>query len=80
VQAAWCRFQDEDEDEDASICVLHDSFLTVFAPSGEAHIVPLPERFAALWPLPQGVLLSVSSAHRDIICCASAAAVRFSWV
>jgi hypothetical protein len=58
LQAAWCYFQNTGSD--AILCLLHPSLLSLYTVDGDYHTVPLPGHFTALWPLPQGVLLTVS--------------------
>lgn len=58
LQAGWCYFQNTGPDK--ILCLLQDAALTVYTQDGDSHIIPLPGRFTAMWPLPQGVLLTVS--------------------
>ena len=58
LNAAWCFFQNTGPD--AILCLLHPGALSVYTQDGDSHIVPLPGHFSRLWPLPQGVLLTVS--------------------
>lgn len=60
LKAAWCFFQNTGPD--AILCLLHPGVLSVFTQDGDSHTIPLPGHFSGLWPLPQGVLLTVSSA------------------
>lgn len=57
LQAAWCRFQNTGPDR--ILCLLQDAALAVHTQDGDAHLIPLPGRFTGMWPLPQGVLLTV---------------------
>lgn len=55
--AAWCHFQNTGPD--AVLCLLHDGALSCHTQDGDSHVIPLPGTFTGLWPLPQGVLLTV---------------------
>lgn len=57
LTAAWCYFQNTGPD--AILCLLHPAALSVYTQDGDSHIIPLPGNFTSLWPLPQGVLLTV---------------------
>ena len=69
IKAAWCFFQNTGPD--AILCLLHPASLSVFTQDGDSHVIPLPASFTGLWPLPQGVLLTVSAAGA---CCLGATA------
>lgn len=57
LAAAWCHFQNTGPDP--ILCLLHSGSLGVYTQDGDCHAVPLPGAFTGLWPLPQGVLLTV---------------------
>ena len=57
LRAAWCYFQNTGPD--AILCLLHDGALSCYTQDGDCHAIPLPGHFTGLWPLPQGVLLTV---------------------
>ena len=57
IKAAWCYFQNTGPD--AILCLLHAGALSVYTQDGDSHIIPLPGTFTAMWPLPQGLLLTV---------------------
>ena len=57
LAAAWAFFQNTGPD--AILCLLHSGALSVYTQDGDSHLVPLPGAFTAVWPLPQGVLLTV---------------------
>jgi len=58
MRAAWCFFQNTGPEP--ILCLLHPGgALSVFTHDGDSHVIPLPGSFTGLWPLPQGVLLTV---------------------
>lgn len=57
LRAAWCFFQNTGPEP--ILCLLHHGALSVHTQEGDSHLVPLPGTFTGLWPLPQGVLLTV---------------------
>ncbi len=59
LRAAWCFFQNTGPEP--VLCLLHHGALSVHTHGGDVHHIPLPGAFTALWPLPQGVLLTVRS-------------------
>lgn len=60
LKAAWCIFQNTGPD--AILCLLQLGVLSVHTQDGDSHTIPLPGSFTGLWPLPQGVLLTVGVA------------------
>ncbi|KAL4443950.1 hypothetical protein ABPG75_011687 [Micractinium tetrahymenae] len=56
LRAAWCFFQNTGPEP--ILCLLHHGALSVHTQGGDWHAIPLPGAFTALWPLPQGVLLT----------------------
>lgn len=58
LDAAWCRFFGS---AGTALCLLQQDCLTMVAPTGNVQTVPLLQRFQHLWPMPQAVLLTVSS-------------------
>ena len=63
TQVAWCRFQGEGE----ALCLLQAGALATYTLAGELQTVPLPPGFAAMWALPQGLLLAVGSPSARVI-------------
>eukprot|EP00887_Chlorella_sp_A99_P005912 scaffold29.g5912.t1 len=61
LKAAWCHFQNTGPD--AILCLLHAAALSVYTRDGDAHVIPLPAAFTAMWPLPQGLLLTGAQGH-----------------
>ena len=57
--AAWCYFQNTGPDP--ILCLLHSegAALSCYTQDGDSHVIPLTGSFTGLWPLPQGVLLTV---------------------
>ena len=71
IAAAWCFFQNTGRD--AILCLLQHGVLSVHTQDGDCHTIPLPGSFSGLWPLPQGVLLTVSVAWAGPEPCRAAA-------
>lgn len=76
LQAAWCRFQNTGPD--CILCLLQDAALAVHTQDGDAHLIPLPGRFTGMWPLPQGVLLTVRAAWHGQRRCVPASRLRLA--
>lgn len=59
LQATWSYF--ENTGTDAIICLLHGTKLSVHTCDGDSHSVPLPGSAVRAWPLPQGLLVELTS-------------------
>ncbi|CAD7696275.1 unnamed protein product [Ostreobium quekettii] len=58
LQAAWCNF--ECYGESSVLCFLHERSISIYCLSGQVQDTPfeIHQKFTAMWPLPQGVLLT----------------------
>jgi hypothetical protein len=55
--ARWGRLHDDDQAD--TLCILMRGCMTLHSLSGSKQVVPLPQEYSDVHPLPQGILLTV---------------------